>query len=152
MTAIKKYRIDIIKRTKEILEKNYQIFKEKDMKVTFLFNSLIGLIVTISENENRKLKVFKGKIDDDFLSLLPDKIGFVEKIEVLDLTSGNLTQLNGKIGHKNDLKKKDKFWLINKIRNGSAHQNLEAINEDDKWIGGRLWNTNASIKDFEIIF
>lgn len=154
MSEIKHYRIDIIKRTKEILEKNFQNFEEKDREVTFLLNCLLGLIVAISENEKKKEKVFKGKIDVDFLDLIPDKIGFVERNQADDdLTNTDLTELNVKVGHKNDLKTKSKLWLINKIRNGVAHQNIEGINEDKKWIGVRLWNTNNdSKKDFEIVF
>jgi hypothetical protein len=40
---------------------------------------LLGLIVTISENEKRKNNVFRGAIDPDFLNLIPEKIGFIEK-------------------------------------------------------------------------
>lgn len=51
------------------------------------------------------------------------------------------------------IRRKNKFWLIKKIRNGIAHQNIKGINENDKWIGVRLWNnTNTFKKDFEIIF
>lgn len=154
MTATNNYRIDFVKRTKEILEGNFQFFEEKDREVTFLLNCLLGLIVTISENEKRKEKVFKGNIDTDFLTLIPDKIGFVERRQVDDdLTNPDLTELNVKVGHKYDLKKKSKLWLINKIRNGIAHQNIEGINANDKWTGVRLWNSNNdSRKDFEIIF
>ena len=146
MAAIKKYRIDFIKRTKEILEENFQSFEEKDREVTFLLNCLLGLIVTISENEKTGKKVFKDNIDNDFLTLIPDKIGFVKRNRVDDdLTNVDLTELNVKVGHKEDLKRENKLWLINKIRNGIAHQNIEGINENDKWIGDRLWNnTNAS--------
>ena len=151
MAAIKKYRIDFIKRTKEILEENFQSFEEKDREVTFLLNCLLGLIVTISENEKTGKKVFKDNIDNDFLTLIPDKIGFVKRNRVDDdLTNVDLTELNVKVGHKEDLKRENKLWLINKIRNGIAHQNIEGINENDKWIGVRLWNnTNASKKDFD---
>lgn len=153
MTAIEKYKIDIVKRTKEILDENYKSFEEKDREVTLLLNCLLGLIVAISENEKRKKKVFKDNIDDYFLSLIPDKVGFVESNRVGDdLTDANIKQLNVKVGHKEDLKGKSQLWFINRIRNGIAHQNIEGINENDKWIGVRLWNTNASIKDFEIIF
>ena len=154
MSAIINYRIDFIQRTREILEANYQSFEDKDREVTFFLNCLLGLIVTISENEKRGKKVFKDNIDSDFLTLIPDKVGFVESNRVDDdLTSTDLTELNVKVGHKNDLKGKSQLWFIKKIRNGIAHQNIKGINEDEKWIGVRLWNTNnASKKDFEIIF
>lgn len=154
MSAISNYRIDFIQRTREILETDYQIFEDKDREVTFFLNCLLGLIVTISENEKREKKVFKDNIDSDFLTLIPDKVGFVESNRVDDdLTNTNLTELNVKVGHKNDLKGKSQLWFINKIRNGIAHQNIKGINEGKKWIGVLLWNTNnASKKDFEIIF
>jgi hypothetical protein len=154
MGAIKNYKIDFIKRTKEILEENFQNFEEKDREVTFLLNCLLGLIVTISENEKTEKKVFKDNIDNDFLTMIPNKIGYVKRDRVDDdLTNVDLTELSVKVGHKKNLKGKNKLWLINKIRNGIAHQNIEGINENDRWIGVRLWNnTSASKKDFEIIF
>lgn len=154
MSAINIYRIDIIKRTKEILEENFQSFEEKDREVTFLLNCLLGLIVAISENEKRKVKVFKGNIDTDFLTLIPAKIGFVEGRQLdADLTNADLTELSVKVGHKPALKKKSQLWLINKIRNGIAHQNIEGMNENGKWVSVRLWNSdNNARKDFEVIF
>ena len=79
MSAPVNYKIEFVKRTKEILEENFQFFQEKDREVTFLLNCLLGLIVTISENEKRKNNVFRGAIDPDFLNLIPEKIGFIEK-------------------------------------------------------------------------
>ena len=153
MSSIENYKIEFIKRTKEILEGNFHVFEEKDREVTFLLNCLLGLIVTISENEKKKEKVFEGNIDTNFLTLIPDKIGFVGRNQADDdLTNTDLTEVSVKVGHKDDLKKNSKLWLINKIRNGIAHQNIEGINENDRWIGVRLWNTNNSKKDFEIIF
>ena len=153
MGKINNYKIDFIQRTKEILKTNYQSFEDKDREVTFFLNCLLGLIVTISENEKREKKVFKDNIDNEFLALIPDKIGFVESNRVDDdLTSTDLTELNVKVGHRNALKGKSQLWFINNIRNGIAHQNIEGINENDKWVGVRLWNTNASKRDFEIIF
>jgi len=68
-------------------------------------------------------------------------------------SNSDLTELNVKVSHKDDLKKKSKLWLINKIRNGIAHQNIEGVNENGKWIGVRLCNkNNDSKKDFEIVF
>lgn len=153
MTEIKNYKIDIIERTKELLENNYESFRSKDREATFLLNCLLGLVVAISENEKRKLKVFLGKIDDSFLELLPYSVGFVDSVEIKDnISLIELTDINIKIGHKNELKEKSKLWFINKIRNSIAHQNITAINEHNKWVGIRLFNTNKSKKDFEISF
>ncbi len=160
MGAITYYPIEFIKRTQEILEEDFLHFKakdkDKDREVTFLMNCLLGLIVTVSEEENRKRKVFKDEIDDGFLDLVPDRVGFVEEIQVaddFDLTEKCVTELNALVGHRNDLKGKDKFWFLNRIRNGIAHQNIKGVNENEKWVGVRLSNKpNAKMKDFEIVF
>lgn len=153
MSEIKNYKVDFIKRTNEILTTEYKSLQEKDREVTFLLNCLLGLIITISENEQKKLRVFKGKIDNEFLSLIPDKVGFIQRNKLdknIDLTETSIVSEN--VSHKGELIEQDKLWFINKIRNGIAHQHIEGVNEDQKWIGVRLWNTNNSFKDFEIIF
>ena len=157
MSSMWDYKIEFIERTKEILEREFHNFEDKDREVTFLLNCLVGLIVTVSENENRKLEVFKGKIDDHFLALIPKKIAFVEKESPVDnstdLIHKSVTKLDVQVEHLEDLKVKDKFWLLNKIRNGITHQHINAVNEDKKWVGVRLWNEPTSnMKDFEIIF
>jgi len=152
MSAIENYRIDFIKRTKEILEGGYKDFEEKDREVTFLLNCLLGLIVAVSENEKRENKIFKGNIDNSFLELIPESIGFIEKgQDENDLANKDLTILDVVVSHRTDLKRKKQLWFINKIRNCIAHQNVQGVNENGKWIGVRLWNENASMKDFEII-
>ena len=152
MGSIQSYQIEFIERTKDILTEDYHHFNDKDREVTFLMNCLLGLIVTVSEEENRKLKVFKGKIDDNFICLVPKKIGFVKEIQE-DLTDMSVTKLNVQVGHWDDLKREDKFWFLNKIRNAIAHQNIKGMNENEKWVGVSLYNeTNSKIKDFEITF
>ncbi|MEA2095707.1 MAG: HEPN family nuclease [Candidatus Cloacimonadota bacterium] len=153
MGAMNNYPIDIIKRTKEILEENYDFFQVKDREATFLLNCLLGLIVTISENEKKEKKVFKGNIDKDFLTLVPEKVGFIESKSVKDLTDTGVSELCLQVRHREHLKGQSQFWFITKIRNGIAHQNIEALNENDDLVGIRLWNTNNAFKkDFEIIF
>ena len=63
-----------------------------------------------------------------------------------------MTDLNVDVYHKADLIGKSKLWLIKKIRNCIAHQNIKEINQDGKWVGVRLWNMNNSNKDFEVLF
>lgn len=153
MSEIKNYKIDFVSRTKDLLNENFADFKHKDKEVTFLLNCLLGLIVNVTENEKKSRLTFKGKIDDNFISLLPDKVGFIiKKRHSKDLTDESAKIIETNIGHKSDLKSCDKFWFINKLRNGIAHQNIEGINEGKKWIGVRLWNTYNEEKDFEIIF
>lgn len=144
-------KLDFITRTKEIIDSHYNEFKKEDREVTFLLNCLLGLIVTISESEKLEQTVFKNPIDDSFLSILPNKIGFIDNkkkisIDLIERDTGTFP-----IGHKNDLKGHSKLFFINKIRNAIAHQHIENINEDKKWIGVKLWNENSE-KDFEIIF
>ena len=152
MTEITNYRIDFVERTKEILQENYPEFKDNNREVTFLLNCLLGLIITVSENEKKLNKVFKGNIDNDFLKFIPEKIGFVEKTNNIDLTDKDLTIFELAVCHKTSLIKETKLWFVNKIRNCIAHQNIEGMNENGKWIGVRLWNQKDSTKDFEIIF
>jgi len=153
MSEITNYPIDFVKRTKDLLNDNFDYFKDKDSEVTFLLNCLLGLIVNVSENEKKSNKTFKGKIDDDFLSNLPEKIGFIiNNSNDNEISNINLFEINTNIGHKEDLKTRTKLWFINKLRNGIAHQNIEGINENKKWVGLKLWNTNSDIKDFEIVF
>ena len=157
MGKITYYPIEFVGRTKDILQKDFHHFSEKDKEVTFLMNCLLGLIVAVSEEENRKLKVFKNKIDDDFLELVPKKIGFVDGTQVddnFDLTEKSVTELNLPVGHWDDLNgKKDKFWFLYKIRNAIAHQNIKGLNENEKWVGVSLYNkTKSKMKDFQITF
>ena len=153
MSSIKNYKIEFVERTKELLNDNFSDFKDKDKEATFLLNCLLGLIVNVSENEKKSNLTFKGKIDDTFLSNLPDKIGFTIKSRIKnDLSESGTTEIKTKVGHKNELKDQTKLWFVNKLRNGIAHQNIEGINEKDKWIGLKLWNTNNDLIDFEIVF
>ena len=153
MSAIKNYKIDFVTRTKDLLNDNFSDFENKDKEVTFLLNCLLGLIVNVSENEKKSNLTIKGNIDEDFLSNIPDKIGFViKKQHKKDLTNTDLTDIQTKVGHKTELKNYNKLWFVNKLRNGIAHQNIEGINDNHKWVGLRLWNTNNDVKDFEVIF
>lgn len=153
MSEIGNYKIDIIQRTKEILESDSNEFAEKDREVTFLMNCLLGLIIAISENEKKEKKVLKGVIDAPFLSLIPDKVSYLNAKEVSDdLTKSDWTEISINVQHKEKLVLKDKLWFVNKIRNAIAHQNIEGINKAGEWSGVRLWNTNNDKKDFEIIF
>jgi hypothetical protein len=153
MSEIKNYKIDIVKRTNEILVDFYPIFKEDDREVTFLMNCLLGIIIAITENEKDSRNYLRGNIDDDFIKFIPENIGFIIAKNINeDLTNFDLIEINVKVGHKLNLIGRDKFWLLSKIRNCIAHQNIFGINENGQWIGVRLWNMNNSKKDFEIVF
>ena len=152
MTAIKNIKIDFVKRTKELLENNYSDFKKNDREVTFLLNCLLGLIISVSELEKKSKISNNEQIDGDFFNCIPEKIGFIiNSLPTPDLL--NDSNFTTQIGHKTDLKSQNKIWFVNKLRNGIAHQNIEDINEDDNWVGLKLWNeNNIKVKDFEIVF
>jgi len=153
MGAIKEYKVDIVERTREILINFYDKFEEDEREVTFLMNCLLGLIIAISESENQNRNLLRGNIDENFIENISDTIGFVQSIRLKeDLTNQDLTNIKVNVGHKNDLLGKDKSWLMSKIRNCIAHQNIKGINREGKWVGVRLWNNNNSRKDFEIVF
>jgi len=153
MTAISNYKIDIIPRTKEILEAYYPHFNDNNREVTFLMNCLLGIIVAISENENSNRKNFGDLIDEEFLSYIPQKIGYINSKNIAaDLTNMDLTEIGFNVQHKENLVSKSKYWLINKLRNGIAHQNIEEVNNDLNWVGVRISNLHFGKKDFEIIF
>lgn len=150
MSATENYPLDFVKRTKELLQQNFSDFESKDLEVTFLLNCLLGLIVNVSENKKSN-SIFNTKIDKNFLSILPDKIGFkIKDSNEYELIDTN--EIRIKIGHKEDLNILYKYEFITKLRNGIAHQHIDAINEDGKWVGVKLWNINNKLKDFEIIF
>lgn len=151
MGAIENIKFDFVERTKDILVNGYDFFKENDREVTFLLNCLLGLIVTVSEN---KKDIFNGRIDDEFLKFIPEKLGFVKsKTDGCNLITSD--EIMNKVLHKVDIKsiENGKKFFIEKIRNGIAHQNIEPINESGKWVGVKIWNENKSgNKDFEIDF
>ena len=147
-----KYKVNFVERTKNLLENNFDLMKEKEAEVTFLLNCLLGLIITVSENEKISNKIFSVNIDESFLEAIPEKIGFRTKKENTNKLIGVQT-ISIPTGNKNNLTQLKKSWFINKLRNGIAHQNIEAINENQKWVGIRLWNNNNSNEiDFEIEF
>ncbi|UCE46511.1 MAG: hypothetical protein JSW47_12915 [Phycisphaerales bacterium] len=51
MAEMKSYPVEFIQRTHELLDKSFHDFAKEDREVTFLMNCLLGLIVTLSENE-----------------------------------------------------------------------------------------------------
>lgn len=154
MTKIENYKIEFVKRTIDLLDCNFSCFKHIDREVTFLLNCLLGLIVCVSENAKKSNTNFMKKIDDDFLKFIPEKIDFIiykDKYKN-NLINQNSNELKIKNGKKYDLEKLTKLWFINKLRNGIAHQNIEGINENGKWVGIKIWNEKNNLKDFEIIF
>ncbi len=151
MSEIINYKVEFVRRTEKLLNESYNDFKSKDLEVTFLLNCLLGLIVSVTENEKKSRQSFKGDIDDDFISLIPDNVGFIiNKLHSKSLVDKRVKKINSKIGHKSDLSSFSKLWFINKLRNGIAHQHIEPINKYGKWVGVKLWNEYKNERDFEI--
>jgi hypothetical protein len=120
------YPIDIVERTKELLQNTYEeIKKTSQLEVSFLINCLLGLVVMVAESK-------KGK-------------GLVKDKEFLR----NIRKIN--IKYKESLAEKEYQWFLKKMRNAIAHQNIDPINENGKWTGAKMWNeTKDGIRDFEI--
>jgi len=149
------YRKTIIRRTNEILIKDYEGYKEKDREVTFLMNCLLGILITTAEHEvsgNQALdgfdKVFNKKItEDEFYKLIPINVDFVKKGNDLQLAKKDFI-----VFHKKELIGKPESWFINKIRNGVAHQKIDFIDDGCDWTGVRIWDDKSGKRDFEIVF
>lgn len=107
-----KYDIELIRRTKELI----QSYNGK-YNLTLLMNGILSLIVLPQQHNSRirKLKFMNQNLDE-----IPD-IEFV-------LNSSNF--LFDPRNFNQDLKN-----LLNRIRNGIAHQRIEAISEGNKWKG-----------------
>lgn len=144
---------DFINRTKDILELEFKHMAEQDREVTFLLNCLLGTIVAVLESEEGK-KQLKGNVDGEFITLLPDEIGFIKKpLEQDSLINVTTGSIKFEVGNKADIKSVPKSWLLKKIRNGIAHLNIEWKNEGGQCKAIRLWNEpKPQIRDFEIVF
>ncbi len=107
-----KYDIELIKRTKKLL-KTY----EGNFNLTLLMNCLLSLIV-LPQQYNARIRK---------LPFMNDELNEIAEIQfVLNSTGFFFDRRN----FNNDLKN-----LLNRIRNGIAHQRIEAISENNKWKG-----------------
>lgn len=146
------YPVDIVKRTKELIESQYQNIERQDsLEFTFLINCLLGLVVAVAEGD---VKEFKKPIDDDFLSYIPREIGFFKKgfVRVKNILENPRIETPQLYGW-NDLKGQSKEWFVGKLRNAIAHQHIAPIpeQEDVMWAGVKMWNEPIDgIVDFEI--
>ncbi len=126
MGGIKKDKFDI-----EFIKRTTSVIEEYDGKfnVTLLVNCLLGLLILPHEYYNKKNYSF---LEEDI-----EKIPEIKNIIVPEKLTFNPTKKkNGEIVPD----RKSLKILLNKIRNGIAHQNIEAINQDDNWSGVSIWN------------
>jgi hypothetical protein len=161
------YPKEFVERTLELVNTMYaDIQNNKKLEVTFLMNCLLGLIVPIVENK-QIMKLFNKNIDDEFADKIPKTVWYLDNNR--DRKNHETLQRENKdkpyfIVQSSDFEIKSKGDLIvnteyikqqffSKLRNAIAHQNVMARNEDNKWVGVRMWNeTKSIIVDFEIEF
>ena len=107
-----KYDIELIKRTKKLIQ-NYN----GKYNLTLLMNGILSLIVLPQQHNSRVRR----------LSFMNQELNGIEEIDYV-LNSPNF--YFDRRNFNNDLKN-----LLNRIRNGIAHQRIEAISKDNKWKG-----------------
>jgi hypothetical protein len=173
---IKNYPKEFVERTIRLLEELEPKAKEIELEVSFLLNCLLGMVVSVLENLN---KLDKGQYDKSLFSIklnseelkeiIPTKIKCIKNDEIIREFRDKFNQNEFlKNIEKNEiiidstkiefldtdtLLNYDLKWLLNKIRNGIAHQNIMPTSENKKWQGIRIWNYNQSgLKDFAIEF
>ena len=171
MTALRNYPKEFVERTTQLLEKIEPKAKEEGLEITLLLNCLLGMVVTALENVDRcKKGVFNKKLHSEELKpLIPKKIVSIKKSELIDKYADRVSKLELlksyqkvefgipefriKTQPKKEIYDKDLRWLLTKIRNGVAHQNIMPINQGDNWEGIRIWNKdNNGLKNFAIEF
>jgi hypothetical protein len=108
-----KYDVELIKRTKDLIK----TYKGK-YTLTLLMNGLLSLIVLPQQHNSRVRR----------LNFMNKELGEIKEIQFV-LKSDNF--FFDRRNYHNDLKN-----LLNRIRNGIAHQRIETINDDNnKWKG-----------------
>ncbi len=147
------YTAEFVERTKQLLEQVYEKAESENLENTFLMNCLLGLVVAVSElKKGDSKKYFDQKINDELLAKIPNKVGYLVNNSEYNLL-GIESSISFEIGKRENLSAQTASWLLGKIRNGIAHQNIEAINSNGKWNGVKIWNHDKQKrKDFEIEF
>ncbi|MDQ7961055.1 MULTISPECIES: HEPN family nuclease [Flavobacterium] len=107
-----KYDVELIKRTKKLIESYDGIFN-----ITLLMNCILSLIV-LPQQHNARIRR---------LGFMNNNLYDIPEIEFV-LNSPNF-QFDNR-NYNNDLKN-----LLNRIRNGIAHQRIEAISQNSNWTG-----------------
>lgn len=151
---MKYYSIDFVKRTQVLLKDLSSKAKELELDVTFLINTLLGLIVLCSEEG---AEIFNEKIDEEFiLKVIPENIEIFESTKI-NFTGNFDDKINIELSKKEFLLNQTKHWYIKKLRNGIAHHNIEIHSEPSErngaWSHVTIFNTKDSKKgkiDFKI--
>jgi hypothetical protein len=94
-----------------------------------------------------------GLIDDAFLSCIPSNIKFWKKPDAPNGFDGENRAVSLVFQGKEALKKCTKEWIVTKIRNGLAHQNILPVNQYGYCVGLKIWNEPIEgFRDFQIEF
>jgi len=168
---LKNYPKEFVERTSIMLEKLEPSAKENGLEVTFFLNCLLGMVVSTLENiDNCDKKLFNQKLNDENIrELIPNKIKAIRDSELTEVYKKKINQfgflknmneseieiknLSIKFINKEELMNHNLEWLLRKIRNGIAHQNIMPINDSKKWKGIRIWNyNNKGVQNFAIEF
>ncbi len=176
MTAIKNYPKEFVARTVLLFDKVEKCAEKEGLEVTFLLNCLLGMLVSVLENidkldkSNFDKSLFAIKLNSKELEgIIPESIKAIKDTDILksykeqinshgflkEITAENITIESSTINFipKQTLLNNDLIWLLRKIRNGIAHQNIMPTSESNNWKGIRLWNHNPQgIKNFAIEF
>lgn len=172
MTQIIDYKLEFISRTKRLIEDLYSKAEQNNLEYTFLINCTLGLIVAVSENlnyfmeENSRSALcqsFKIKLNClNSINLNNIKVLNYKKLEKelkekifndINLESSSISSkiINIELKPTNDVLNYDFIWLINKLRNSIAHQNIKPINNNGLWNGVKFRNyNNEGIIDFQL--
>lgn len=176
MSEVKKYPEDFVVRTIKLLKELDPKAKELGLEVTFLLNCLLGMVVTVLENIEVIEKseafndLFKIRLKDKSIEhIIPKKIKAVKADQLLESYRDQVNQFEFlknyeknqfcvneteiRFMSQNEIRNSEFVWLLRKIRNGIAHQNIAPTSERKEWSGIRIWNYNyTGLKDFAIEF
>ncbi len=109
------------------IEETKKLIEKSTISTTELINSLLSLVVLPYEKmKNEKGRLFCGKYEE-----LAKKIGICPIIfsPIDQCAKGNVKWKNKNI-----------YSLVNKLRNGIAHQNLQINVDENKQVQFEIWN------------
>ena len=130
------YDIEFVERTKKIIAEY-----KGEYKLTILLNCMIGLVILPNERlQNIAPELWNRNIEE--LPIYSDlRVNIFNPIQKKDKETGGFIYY-----------RKTVEIFLKKLRNGIAHQNIQAINENGSFVGVIIRNKFRSIVDFEVAF